>query len=162
MHTHTHSEDKSDDAEDNFCEKLDHGFDQFPRYDMKILFGDFSAKVDGIFKPTIGNKSSHEISNGNGVRGVNFATSENVIVKSTMFLHCNIHKYTRTSSEGKKHNQIDHILIDWRRHSSMLDVWSVRGADCDTDHYLVVAEVGSEQATCTEDGYGEVQSQEIK
>ena len=32
----------------------------------------------------------------------------------------------------------DHILIDRRRHSSILDVRSFRGADCDTDNYLVV------------------------
>jgi hypothetical protein len=32
-------------------------------------------------------------------------------------------------------------LIDRRWHSSILDVLSFRGADCDTDHYLVVAKV---------------------
>jgi hypothetical protein len=30
-------------------------------------------------------------------------------------------------------------LIDKRQHSNILDVHSFRGADCDTDHYLVVA-----------------------
>jgi hypothetical protein len=47
---------------------------------MKIRFGDFNAKVcrEDIFKPTIENESSHEISNGNGVRVVNFATSKNL------------------------------------------------------------------------------------
>jgi endonuclease/exonuclease/phosphatase family metal-dependent hydrolase len=110
---------------------------------MKILFGDFNAKVgrEDIFKPTIGNESLHEISNDNGVRVVNFATSKNLIVKSTMIPHCNIHTFTWTSPDGKTHNQIDHILIDRRRHSSLLDVRSFRGADCDTDHYLVVAKV---------------------
>jgi len=58
-----------------------------------------------------------------------------------MFPHRNIHKYTWTSSDGKTHNLIDQVLIDRRWHSSVLDVRSFRGADCDTDHYLVIANV---------------------
>jgi len=53
----------------------------------------------------------------------------------------NIHKYTWTSPDGKTHNQADYILIDKRWHLSILDVQSFRGADCDTDRYLVVANV---------------------
>ena len=58
-----------------------------------------------------------------------------------MFPHRNIHKYTWTSPVGKIHNQIDHVLIDRRWHSSVLDVRSFRGTDCDADHYLVIAKV---------------------
>jgi hypothetical protein len=47
----------------------------------------------------------------------------------------------RISSDGKMHNQIVHVLIDRKRRSSILDVWSFRGADCDTDHCLVGAKV---------------------
>ena len=83
----------------------------------------------------------HQDSNDNGVRTVNFATSKNLVVKSMMFPHTDIHKHTWTSPDGKTHNQINHILIDRRRQSSILDVHSFRGADCDTDHYLVVAKV---------------------
>jgi hypothetical protein len=43
------------------------------------------------------------------------------------------------SPDGKTHNQIHHILVDRRRHSSLLDVRSFKTADCDSDHYLVVA-----------------------
>jgi hypothetical protein len=84
---------------------------------MKILLGDFSAKIgrDSIFKPTVGNESLHKISNDNGVRVVNFAASKNLIVKSKMFPHRNIHKFTWTSPDGRTHNQIDHILIDTRK-----------------------------------------------
>jgi hypothetical protein len=37
-------------------EELEQVFDHFPRYYMKILLGDFNAKVgrENIFKPTIG------------------------------------------------------------------------------------------------------------
>jgi hypothetical protein len=61
---------------------------------MKMLLGDFDAKVsrEDIFKPTIGSENLHEISNDNGVRVVNFATSKNLIIKSMMFPHHNIHK----------------------------------------------------------------------
>jgi len=44
-------------------------------------------------------------------------------------------------SDRKMYYNIDHILLDKRQHSSIVDVWSIRGADCDTDHYLVVSEV---------------------
>jgi endonuclease/exonuclease/phosphatase family metal-dependent hydrolase len=127
--------------QDSFYDELERVFDKFPKYHMKILLGNFNAKVgrEDIFKPTLG--SLHEISNDNGVRIVNFATSKNLIVKSTMFTHCNIYKYTWTSPNRKTHNQIDHILIDRIRNSSVLDVRSFREADCDTDHYLVVAKV---------------------
>jgi endonuclease/exonuclease/phosphatase family metal-dependent hydrolase len=56
-------------------------------------------------------------------------------------MYRNVHKYTWTSPDGKNHNQTDHIMIDRRWHSSVLDVRGLRGADCDSDHYLMVAEV---------------------
>jgi endonuclease/exonuclease/phosphatase family metal-dependent hydrolase len=91
---------------------------------MKSLLGDFNAKAgrEDIFKPTIGHESLQEISNNNRVRVVNFATSRKLIIKSTMFPHHNIHKCTQMSPHGKPHNQIDHILIDKQRHSSVLHV----------------------------------------
>jgi endonuclease/exonuclease/phosphatase family metal-dependent hydrolase len=130
-------------VKDSFYEELERVFNKFPKYNMAIILGDFNPIVDreNIFKPTIGNESLHKISNDNQFRVVNFATSENLIVKSTMFPHRNIRKFNRTSPDGKTPGQIDHILIDRRRHSNVLDVRSFRGADCDTDHYLVVAKV---------------------
>jgi endonuclease/exonuclease/phosphatase family metal-dependent hydrolase len=88
----------------------------------------------------MGNERIHEASNDNEIRVVNFATSKNLIVKST-FPQRDIHKRTWTSPDGVTHNQIDHVLIDKRQHSNILDVRSFRGADCDTDHYLVVAKL---------------------
>jgi len=75
-----------------------------------------------IFKPTIGQEGLHQDSKDNGVKLVNFATLKNLVVKSTMFPHRNIHKYTWTSPDGKTHNQIEHVLIDRRWLSGVLDV----------------------------------------
>jgi hypothetical protein len=123
----------ADGIKDSFYEELGRVFDNFPIY---IFLGDFNAKVDreDMFKPIIGNQSSHVISNNNGVRVVNFAKSKNLVFKSTMLPHRSIHKYTWTSPDGKTRNQIDRILIYSRRHSSILDVRSFRGSDCDSDH----------------------------
>lgn len=49
-----------------------------------------------------------------------------------MFPHHNINKFIWTSSDRKTYNQIDHIFIERRWHSSVLDVRSFRGTGCDT------------------------------
>jgi hypothetical protein len=114
LNVYAPTEDKTDDVKDSFYEELEHLFDKFLKYHMKILLGDFNAEVgrEDIFKSTIVNESLNEISNDNGVRLVNFATSKNLRVRSTMFPHRNIHKYTWTSLDGKNHNLIHQILVD--------------------------------------------------
>ena len=120
LNVHAPSEDKSDDSKDKLYEELEQVFDHFPRYHMKIILGGFNAKVgrENIFKPTTGNESLHQDSNDNRVIIVNFATSKNLVVKSTMFPHLNIHKCIWTSPDGQTHNQIDHILIDRDRRTT--------------------------------------------
>jgi hypothetical protein len=83
------------------------------QYHTKIWWGGFNAKVrrEDIFKPTIGNENLNRISNDNGIRVVNFAISKHPIVKSTKFQHCNIHKFTWTSPDGKTRNQIDYTVF---------------------------------------------------
>jgi hypothetical protein len=103
LNVHAPAEVKINDVKDRFYEELERVFNKFPKYHIKFLLGDFNAKVGkaDIFKPTIRNESLHEISDGNGVKVVNFATSKKLIVKSRMFPHRNIHKFTWTSPDGK-------------------------------------------------------------
>jgi hypothetical protein len=69
LNVHAPTEDKTDDVKDSFYKELERMFDKFPKYHMKILLGNFNAKVstEEIFKPTVGNESLQEISNNNGV-----------------------------------------------------------------------------------------------
>jgi hypothetical protein len=63
---------------------------------MKVLLGEFVEKfeTEDFFKPTVENKSLHQDSNYKRFRIVNFATSKNLVVKSTLFLHSYLHNHT--------------------------------------------------------------------
>jgi hypothetical protein len=86
LSVHASAEDKTDDVKDSLYMELECMFDKFSKYHMRILLGDFNAKVgrEDILKLTIWNESIHKISIDNGVIVVNFATTKN-LVRSTMF-----------------------------------------------------------------------------
>ena len=70
LNVHAPSEEKSDNSKDSFYEELEQVFNHFHKYQMKILLGDFKAKVgrENCFKLTTGNDSLHQVSNDNGVK----------------------------------------------------------------------------------------------
>jgi hypothetical protein len=66
--------------------------------------------------------------------------------------------------DGKTHSQIDHNLIDKRWHSNVLYIQLFRGADCDTDHCVVMAIVRETLAVSKQTTHRlhmEVQPQEL-
>jgi hypothetical protein len=107
LNVHATRENKTDDIKDRLYEELQYVFITIPKQRMKILLGHFHAEAgrEDILKQIIGNESLQEINNNNGVRVVNFVTSK--------YLFCQ--KYDVLTMES--HSQIDHILIDRRRHS---------------------------------------------
>jgi endonuclease/exonuclease/phosphatase family metal-dependent hydrolase len=80
---------------------------------MKILLGDFNAKVgrEDFLNRQLVMKAYTKLVMVMGVRSINLVTCKNLTVKSMMFQHHHIHKYTWTSPDRKTHNQIDHILL---------------------------------------------------
>ena len=65
----------------------------------------------------------------------------NLIIGGTIFEHRDIHKLTWNSPNRKDKNQIDHIIINGRGKHSLIDVVVRPGADCISDHHLIVAKV---------------------
>jgi hypothetical protein len=90
-----------------------------------------------IYEGLIGRHSMHLNTNNNGQRLVDFAAAKNIVVSSTCLPHKENHKLTWRSPDGKTSNQIENILIDKRKASSMLHVKSCRGASSDSDHCMV-------------------------
>jgi hypothetical protein len=64
LKVHAPTEDKSDEVNDSFYEELECVYNKFLKYHMKILLGDFNARVgrEDIFKTTIWNESLQDIS----------------------------------------------------------------------------------------------------
>lgn len=106
---------------------------------MLILMGDFNAKTgkENSLGPVVGKYSLHETSSENGVRLGQFAMRNDLVIKSTCFPYKKIHLTTWKSPDAGTLNQIDHVLIAARHSSSIMDMRSIRGPNCDTDRYLV-------------------------
>jgi exonuclease III len=139
--THAPTDTSDEDIKDAFYEKLAHTYDNIQGNVIKLVLGDLNAKFgrEIQFSLTVGSESLHETSNGNGLRLIFFAAAKNMTISNTTFPHKDIHKATWKSPDGITANQIDHILIQKRFRSCIKDIRSYRGADCDTDHFLVVA-----------------------
>lgn len=77
----------------------------------------------------------------NGRFLINLASSRSLVVGSTLFPGKRIHKATWRSPDGVTSNQIDHILLSARHRSNLMSVRTYRGANVDSDHYLVIARI---------------------
>jgi endonuclease/exonuclease/phosphatase family metal-dependent hydrolase len=143
---HAPTEEEKDEVnKDIFYDNLSNLYDSCPSQDAKIVIGDFNAQIgkEGIFGETTGCHTYHEKTNDNGFRLIELAAMKGLIVSSTKFPHPDIHKYTwiHPNPNIKSYSQIDHMLIDRRHSSCVLDVRSWRGANVSSDHYLVMSKV---------------------
>lgn len=66
-------------------------------------------------------------------------------IVSTSFDYKNIHKETWLSPNGKTKNQIDYVLIEMKHLKRVTDVRSYRGADADSDHFLVITKLNKDK-----------------
>ena len=141
INVHAPTEVSSEEEKESFYDLLQKIYEKSPSFDVKIVIGDMNAQVgkEEMYYPTIGKQSLHEKTNDNGYRLIQFATLNNMMIGSTMFQHRNIHKPTWTAPDRLFESQIDHMVIDARHMSDLLDVRSYRGGNVDSDHYLVIA-----------------------
>ncbi|KRF97428.1 uncharacterized protein Dwil_GK26988, partial [Drosophila willistoni] len=142
INVHSPHSGSTDDDKDAFYAQLEREYDSCPSHDVKIIIGDLNAQVgqEEEFRPTIGKFSAHRLTNENGLRLIDFAASKNMAIRSTYFQHSLPYRYTWRSPQQTE-SQIDHVLIDGRHFSDIIDVRTYRGANIDSDHYLVMVKL---------------------
>ena len=108
--------------------------------DVIVIMGDFNAKIGENW----GRLNSNAIGpyglgerNPRGDRLEDFAVENDLVIANTLFQHPKRRLYTWTSPDGNTRNQIDFILIKRKWRTSVLNVKTFPGADCDTDHELL-------------------------
>ena len=133
-----------EETKNSFYDMLQKVTDEIPRHDMIMMMGDWNAKIGAKQEGENGVVGRHGFGDErseNGVRFVSFCAANNLAIVSTMFPHKNIHKYTWTAPNGRARNQIDHVAVNGKFKRSVRDTRSYRGADCGSDHNLVITTV---------------------
>jgi hypothetical protein len=130
----------SDQVMDEFYEMVQGVLDTIPKKDITIVLGDWNAKIG---KATKSNKSigihGLGIRNERGDRLEEFCLTNNMVIGNTLFEHHPRRLWTWKSPGDGTRNQIDFIMVDRRWKSSMQNVRTRPGADCGSDHQLLVA-----------------------
>ena len=74
-----------------------------------------------------------------GQRLIEFCQENALVIENTLFQQRKRRLYTWTSPDGQHRNQIDYILCSQRWRSSIQSTKTRPGADCGSDHELLIA-----------------------
>ena len=89
--------------------------------------------------PGVTGKFGLEVQNEAGQRLIEFCQENTLVIANTLFQQHKSRLYTWTLPDGQHRNQIDDILCIQRWRSSIQSVKSRLGADCGSDHELLIA-----------------------
>ena len=122
-----------------FYEDLQDLLELIPKKDVLFVIEDWNAKVGSQETPGVTGKFGFGIQNKAGQSLIEFCQENALVIANTLFQQHKRRLYTWTSSDGQHRNQIDYILCSQRWRSSIQSAKTRRGADCGSDHELLIA-----------------------
>uniref|UniRef100_A0A803T1Q9 Reverse transcriptase domain-containing protein n=1 Tax=Anolis carolinensis TaxID=28377 RepID=A0A803T1Q9_ANOCA len=122
-----------------FYEDLQHLLDNTPKKDIILITGDWNAKVGSQMITGITGKHGLGQQNEAGGRLIEFCQENSLCITNTLFQQPKRWLYTWTSPDGQHRNQIEYILCSQRWRTSIHLVKTRPGADCSSDHELLIA-----------------------
>ena len=124
---------------EQFYEDLQDLLELTPKKDVLFIIGDWNAKVGSQETPGVTGKFGLGVQNEAGQRLIEFCQEKAQVIENTLFQKHKRRLYTWTSPDGQYRNQIDYILCSQRWRSSIQSVKTRPGADCGSDHELLIA-----------------------
>src|SRR5574337_1224961 len=124
---------------EQFYEDLQDGLELIPKKDVLFIIGDWNAKVGSQETPGVTGKFGLGIRNEAGLRLIEFCQDNALVIANTLFQQHKRRLYTWTSPDGQHQNPIDYILCSQRWRSSTQSAKTRLGADCGSDHELLIA-----------------------
>ena len=124
---------------EQFYEDLQDLLELTPQKDVLFIIGDWKAKVGSQEIPGIMGKFGLGIQNEAGQRLIEFCQENALVLANTLFQQHKRRLYTWISPDGQPRNQIGYILCSQRWKSSIQSVKTRLGADCGSDHELLIA-----------------------
>ena len=110
-----------------------------PKKDVLFIIGDWNAKVGSQETPGVTGKFGLGVRNEAGQRLTEFCQENTLVIANTLFQQHKRRLYTWTSPDRQLRNQIDYILCSRRCRSSTQSAKTRPGADCGSDHELLIA-----------------------
>ena len=124
---------------ERFYEDLQDLLELTPPKDVLFIIGDWNAKVGSQEIPGETGKFGLGVQNEAGQRLIEFCQENTLVIANTLFQQHKRRLYTRTSPDGQHWNQMDYILCSQRWRSLILSAKARPGADCGSDHELLIA-----------------------
>ena len=122
-----------------FYEDLQDLLELTPKKDVLFIIGDWNAKVGDQEIPGIIGKIDLRVQNEAERRLTEFCQENTLLIANTFFQQHQRRLYTWTSADGQYQNQIDYVLCSQRWRSSIQSATTRLGADCGSDHELLIA-----------------------
>ena len=123
---------------EQFYEDLQDLLELILQKDVLFTIGDWNAKVESQETPGVTGKFGLGRRNEAGQRLIEFCQENALVITNALFQQHKRRLYTRTSPDGQHRNQIDYILCSQRWRSSIQSAKTRPGADCGSDHELLI------------------------
>ena len=133
--------DAEDDEIDEFYNILQQVTDSISNSDVKIIMGDWNAKVGSNKLSRITGQWGLGERNERGDRLIDFCGGNDMVIMNTVFKQPKRRLYTWTSPGGNYKNQIDYMLCNGRSKSTFSSVKTMPGGDCGSDHQLLLGKI---------------------